>query len=148
MKAPDELGKSEVGSAKGWIPVNKETMQHVKFPNVFALGDIAAVPMGKTGGSARKQYKVVVNNVISMLESGSIPATNAKYAGYTVCPLITSIGTVMLAEFNWASKKLGSGTNAAMTTLLDPTQERYIWWLLKFYLLKPMTVYGMLAGKA
>jgi len=148
MKAPDEIGNSKLGSKKGWIPVNKETLQHVKFDNVFALGDIAAVPMGKTGGSARKQYKVVVNNIISMMEKGEIPSTNLKYEGYTVCPLITDIGTVMLAEFNWASKKTGSGKNAAMTSLLDPTKERYIWWLLKVYLLKPMTVYGMLAGKA
>jgi sulfide:quinone oxidoreductase len=147
MKAPDEIGKSKVGSKKGWVPVNKETLQHVKYPNIFALGDIAAVPMGKTGGSARKQYKVVVDNVISMMESGSIPATNVKYDGYTVCPLITSIGTVMMAEFNWASKKTGDGSNAASAPL-DPTQERYIWWLMKFYLLKPMTVHGMLAGKA
>ncbi|MGB5867287.1 MAG: FAD/NAD(P)-binding oxidoreductase [Arcobacteraceae bacterium] len=148
MKAPDEIGNSKLGSTKGWVPVNKETMQHVKYPNVFALGDIAAVPMGKTGGSARKQYKVVVNNIISMMETGTIPTTNAKYDGYTVCPLITNIGTVMLAEFNWASKDLGSGKNASMISLLDPTKERYIWWLLKVYLLKPMTVYGMLAGKA
>ena len=148
MKAPDEIGKSPIGSGKGWMPVNKETLQHVKYPNIFSLGDVAAVPMGKTGGSARKQYKVVVNNVISMMESGKIPSSNVKYAGYTVCPLITSIGTVMLAEFNWASKKTGDGSNAAMTSMLDPTKERYIWWLLKFYLLKPMTVYGMLAGKA
>jgi len=148
MKAPDEIGNSSVGSGKGWIPVNKETLQHVKYKNVFALGDIAAVPMGKTGGSARKQYKVVVNNVISMMEKGEIPASNAKYDGYTVCPLITSIGTVMLAEFNWASKKTGSGKNAALLSFLDPTQERYIWWLLKVYLLKPMTQYGMLSGKA
>jgi sulfide:quinone oxidoreductase len=148
MKAPDEIGNSAGGSGKGWIPVNKETLQHVKYPNVFALGDIAAVPMGKTGGSARKQYKVVTNNIISMMEKGEIPASNVKYEGYTVCPLITDIGTVMLAEFNWASKKTGSGTNAAMTSFLDPTKERYIWWLLKVYLLKPMTVYGMLAGKA
>ncbi len=148
MKAPDEIGKSSVGSGKGFIPVTKETLQHVKFPNVFALGDIAAVPMGKTGGSARKQYAVLTNNVISMMESGSIPASNKKYDGYTVCPLITSIGTVMLAEFNWASKKTGSGKNAALVSFLDPTQERYIWWLLKIYLLKPMTQYGMLAGKA
>jgi len=148
MKAPDEIGKSSVGSGKGFIPVKKETLQHVKFPNVFALGDIAAVPMGKTGGSARKQYAVLTDNLISMMESGSIPASNKKYDGYTVCPLITSIGTIMLAEFNWESKKLGSGKNAAITSLLDPTQERYIWWLLKLYLLKPMTQYGMLAGKA
>jgi sulfide:quinone oxidoreductase len=148
MKVPDEIGNSPIGSGKGWIPVNKETLQHVKFPNVFALGDIAAVPLGKTGGTARKQYKVVVNNVISMMEQGSIPVSNLKFDGYTVCPFITDIGKVMLAEFNWASKDLGHGRNAAMTSLLDPTQERYIWWLLKVYLLKPMTVYGMLAGKA
>lgn len=148
MKAPDEIGNSKLGSGKGWVPVYKETLQHVKYPNVFALGDIAAVPMGKTGGSARKQYKVVVNNIISMMEKGEIPASNLKYDGYTVCPLITDIGKVMLAEFNWASKKTGSGKNAAMTSLVDPTKERYVWWLLKVYLLKPMTVYGMLEGKA
>jgi len=148
MRAASEIANSPLGSSKGWVPVNKETLQHVKFDNVFALGDIAAVPMGKTGGSARKQYKVVVNNVISVLESGKIPASNAKYAGYTVCPLITDIGTVMLAEFNWASKKTGDGSNAAMIPFLDPTQERYMWWLLKIYLLKPMTVMGMLTGRA
>ena len=148
MKAPDEIGKSAIGSKKGWVPVNKETLQHVKFNNVFALGDIAAIPMGKTGGSARKQYKVVVNNVLSVLESGKIPASNTKYEGYTVCPLITDIGTVMLAEFNWASKKTGDGSNAAMISFMDPTKERYIWWLLKFYLLKPMTIKGMLSGRA
>jgi sulfide:quinone oxidoreductase len=31
---------------------------------------------------------------------------------------------------------------------LDPTKERYIWWLLKAYILKPMTQYGMLSGRA
>jgi len=145
MAAAPEIANSPVGSGKGWVPVNKETLQHVKFPNVFALGDIAAVPMGKTGGSGRKQYKVVVENLISVMEGKEL---TAKYDGYTVCPLITSIGTVMLAEFNWASKKPGSGKNAAMISFLDPTQERWIWWLLKVYALKPMTQYGMLAGRA
>ena len=144
MKAPDVVAKSPVGSAKGWVPVNKETMRHVKFENVWCLGDVAAVPMGKTGGSARKQYKVVVDNMIAAMEGKSLPS---KYDGYTVCPLITSIGTVMLAEFNWASKKPGSGVNAASFPL-DPTKERWIWWLLKVYALKPMTVIGMLGGRA
>ena len=138
MKAPDELGKSSVGSSKGWIPVNKETLQHVKYKNVFSLGDIAAVPMGKTGGSARKQYKVVSDNIIAMMEGKEL---TSKYDGYTVCPLITGIGTVMLAEFNWTKKPTPSFP-------LDPTQERWIWWLLKVYALKPMTIYGMLSGKA
>ena len=145
MKAPDVVGKSKIGSqGPGWVTVNKETLQSSFFPNVWSLGDVAGVPMGKTGGSARKQYKVVVDNVISAMD-GKEPT--AKYDGYTVCPLITSIGTVMLAEFNWASKKTGSGVNAASFPL-DPTQERWIWWLLKVYALKPMTVLGMLSGRA
>jgi sulfide:quinone oxidoreductase len=145
MSAAPEIANSPVGSKKGWVPVNKETLQHVKYANVFALGDIAAVPMGKTGGSGRKQYKVVVDNLISVMEGKEL---TAKYDGYTVCPLITSIGTVMLAEFNWASKKPGSGKNAALLSFLDPTEERWIWWLLKVYALKPMTQYGMLSGRA
>ncbi|MDA7818316.1 NAD(P)/FAD-dependent oxidoreductase [Sulfurimonas sp.] len=145
MKAPDVVGKSEIGSqGPGWVTVNKKTLQSTFFNNVWSLGDVAGVPMGKTGGSARKQYKVVVDNMISVM-SGKEPT--AEYDGYTVCPLITSIGTVMLAEFNWASKKPGSGVNAASFPL-DPTQERWIWWLLKVYALKPMTIHGMLSGKA
>ena len=138
QKAPDEIGKSPIGSAKGWVPVDKETLQHVKYKNIFSLGDIAAVPMGKTGGTVRKQYKVLVDNLVSVME-GKEPT--ARFDGYTVCPLITDIGKVMLAEFDWTSKP-------TPTFPLDPTQERYIWWLLKFYLLKPMTQYGMLSGKA
>jgi sulfide:quinone oxidoreductase len=138
MIAAEEIGKSPIGSDKGWVPVNKETLQHVKYPNVFALGDIAAVPMGKTGGSARKQYKVVVDNIVSMMEGKPL---ESKYDGYTVCPLITSIGTVMLAEFDWSKKPTPSFP-------FDPTQERWIWWLLKVYALKPMTQIGMISGRA
>ncbi|QOY52099.1 NAD(P)/FAD-dependent oxidoreductase [Candidatus Sulfurimonas baltica] len=144
QKAPDVVGKSKLGSAKSWVTVDKETLQSSFYPNVWSLGDCAGVPMGKTGGSARKQYKVVVDNMISVM-GGKAPT--AKYDGYTVCPLITGLGTVMLAEFNWASKKPGSGVNAASFPL-DPTKERWIMWLLKVYLLKPMTIHGMLSGKA
>jgi len=144
MKAPDVVGNSEVGSDKGWVPVDKETLRHVKFDNVWCLGDVAAIPMGKTGGTARKQYAVLVDNMVAAMEGKSLPS---KFDGYTVCPLITSIGTVMLAEFNWASAPAGSGVNAASFPL-DPTKERWIWWLLKVYALKPMTIHGMLSGRA
>ncbi|WP_418184562.1 NAD(P)/FAD-dependent oxidoreductase [Aliarcobacter vitoriensis] len=138
QKAPDEIGKSEIGSEKGWIPVHKETLQHVKYKNIFALGDIAAVPLGKTGGTVRKQYKVLVENLISVMEGKEL---TARFDGYTVCPVLTDIGKVMLAEFDWTSKP-------TPIIPLDPTQERWIWWILKVYILKPMTMYGMLSGRA
>ncbi len=136
--APREIGESDLGSAKGWVPVNKETLQHIRYMNVFSIGDVAQVPMGKTGGSVRKQYKILVDNLIAHMNGEKL---NAKYAGYTVCPLITDIGTVMLAEFDWTVKPTPSFP-------LDPTVERWIFWLMKVYALKPMTMYGMLSGRA
>jgi len=139
QKAPDVVGKSPIGSPKGWVPIVKETLQHVTYKNIFCLGDVAAIPMGKTGGSIRKQYGVLAANLIAVMEKkDKLPLA---YDGYTVCPLITSIGTVMLAEFNWTAKPTPSFP-------LDPAQERWIWWLLKVYALKPMTIYGLLSGRA
>jgi sulfide:quinone oxidoreductase len=138
MLPPREIAESDLGSAQGWVPVNKETLQHIRYDNVFSIGDVAQVPMGKTGGSVRKQYKVLVDNLIAHINGKKL---ESKYAGYTVCPLITDIGTVMLAEFDWTRKPTPSFP-------LDPTVERWIFWLLKVYALKPMTMYGMMSGKA
>lgn len=144
MSAPDVVKNSPLswkrGSAAkgGWVEVEKETLQHTRYPNVFSLGDVAGIPMGKTGGSVRKQYTVAAQNIIDVLEKKK---PSAKYGGYTVCPLITGLGTVMLAEFDWSKKPTPSFP-------LDPSQERWIWWILKVYMLKPMYFHGMLTGRA
>ncbi len=144
MSAPDVVKASPLswkrGSASkgGWVELNKETLQHTRYENVFSLGDVAGIPMGKTGGSVRKQYTVVAQNLINVMDG---KAPSAKYGGYTVCPLITDIGTVMLAEFDWSKKPTASFP-------LDPTKERWIWWVLKVYMLKPMYFHGMLKGRA
>lgn len=145
MSAPDVVGKSllswQRGSAAvgGWVEVDKNTLQHARFPNVFALGDVAGIPMGKTGGSVRKQYTVCGDNLVAVME-GKEP--KESYEGYTVCPLITGIGTVMMAEFDYTAKMTPS------FPLLDPTKERWMWWFLKVYMLKPMYFHGMLKGRA
>jgi len=137
--APREIRESNVGSPAGWVPVNKHTLQHFQYKNIYAIGDVAQVPMGKTGGSVRKQYKVLVDNLVAQMAGKKLPK---KYHGYTVCPLVTDIGRVMLAEFNWTVKPTPSFP-------LDPTVERWMWWLMKVHLLLPMTQIGMLkTGRA
>jgi len=144
QKAPKVIADSPIGSGKGWIPVKKGTLQHVKFPNVFALGDVIAVPLGKTGGSARKQYDVLCKNLVATIENKPM---EGKYDGYTVCPLITEIGEIMLAEFKWDPKDDAKSVEAPSFPL-DPAKPRWIYWAMKVYLLKPMTMYGMLSGRA
>lgn len=144
MRAPKMVKDSELSwkkgsaSAGGWMELTKETLQHPVYKNVFGLGDVAGIPMGKTGGSVRKQAPVLVENLISVME-GKEPS--AKYGGYTVCPLITDYGRVAMLEFDWSATPQPSFP-------LDPAQPRWIYWMMKVYMLKPMTMIGMLKGYA
>jgi len=142
-KVPTALANSSIGSGAGWIPVDQYSLQHLRYENIFSLGDVAAIPLGKTGGSVRKQYPVLCKNLVAHMEG---KAMEAKYDGYTVCPLITDIGKVMMAEFKWNPE--GGTPVIAPSFPLAPEKERWIYWLLKVYILKPVTLYGMLAGRA
>jgi sulfide:quinone oxidoreductase len=43
-KIPDVLAKSPLVGAHGIVPVNKSTLQHDTFKNVFALGECTNIP--------------------------------------------------------------------------------------------------------
>ncbi|HRF55876.1 MAG TPA: FAD/NAD(P)-binding oxidoreductase [Campylobacterales bacterium] len=150
MSPVSEIVKSPFVNNKGWMFVDPQTLQSKKFPNVFGIGDLIGTPFGKTGGSVRKQAPVLVENMIALMNSKEMVG---KYSGYTVCPLITKRGTVMLAEFGYDDKQIAAKepvTKAmAMPSFpLDPSQERWIWWIFKVYLLPPMYWHGMLRGRA
>lgn len=123
------------GSAKGWLEVDRETLQHKRYPNVFGIGDVCGIPIGKTGGSARHQGPIVVGNLVSVME-GKAPAL--KFDGYTVCPLKVEYGKIIMAEFNY--------DGLAPSFPLDPAQPRWLWWAFDLYMLQPMYRYLMLNG--
>ncbi|MDR2151363.1 MAG: FAD-dependent oxidoreductase [Helicobacteraceae bacterium] len=136
---PNQSGASVVAqnpklaNPTGFLKVNIETLQSETYPEIFGAGDIVATPFGKTGGSARKHYGVVAQNLVDVMQ-GKEPSQ--KYNGYTVCPLITNYGSVMMLEFGY---KGADGTDTLLPSApLDPTQERWMWWLLKVHALMPM----------
>lgn len=51
MRAPDFIAKSALAAESGYVDVDQYTLQHNKFPNVFALGDCANVPTSKTAAA-------------------------------------------------------------------------------------------------
>lgn len=56
MGTPDALRTStELVNDAGFVTVNKDTLQHTKFPNVFAIGDCSDSPNSKTGAAVGKQ---------------------------------------------------------------------------------------------
>jgi sulfide:quinone oxidoreductase len=126
------------GDQKGWLEVDKFTLQHLRYPNIFGVGDVTGVPNSKTGAAIRKQYPIVVKNLLSVMR-GAQPME--KYDGYSSCPLITEIGKVMLAEFGYDSKLMP-------TFPLNPAVPRRSYWFLKTLLLPKLYWHGMLKGLA
>lgn len=123
------------GTAKGWLEVDRETLQHRRYKNVFGIGDVCGIPIGKTGGSARHQGPIVVGNLVSVMEGKE---STLKFDGYTVCPLKVEYGKIIMAEFNY--------DGLAPSFPLDPAQPRWVWWLFDLYMLQPMYRYLMLNG--
>jgi sulfide:quinone oxidoreductase len=141
MSAPDFIKTSKLagteGPSKGWVNVNKDTLQHNVYPNVFSLGDASSLPISKTAAAIRRQAPVLVENLLALINTNSL---TGKYAGYTCCPLITGYGKVIMAEFDYSNQPQS-------TFPMDPREERYSMWLVKRHVLPWLYWNRMLKGK-
>lgn len=137
MSAPDFIKQSPLANETGWVDVDKQTLQHVRYPNIFSLGDASSLPTSKTGAAIRKQAPVLVDNLLAARQGG--PLTN-RYDGYTSCPLVTGYGKLILAEFDY-------DLNPKETFPFDQGKERYSMYLLKMYGLPALYWEGMLKGR-
>nr|KAF6389062.1 sulfide quinone oxidoreductase [Myotis myotis] len=98
MSAPDVLKKSPVVDDAGWVDVDKETLQHKKYSNVFGIGDCTNLPTSKTAAAVAAQSGIL-DRTMSLVMKNEAPMK--KYDGYTSCPLVTSYNRVILAEFDY-----------------------------------------------
>ena len=136
QSAPDFVKQSPLANAAGWVEVNDNTCQHVRYPNIFSLGDASSLPTSKTAAAVRKQVPTVTRNILALLGRQEL---QPAYDGYTSCPLTTSLHTVLLAEFAYAGK-------VTPTFPLDPRRPRQLWWWVKKYGLPQMYWNYMLKG--
>jgi sulfide:quinone oxidoreductase len=125
QSAPDFIKQSSLavpGSSYGWVDVDKYTLQHNRYPNVFSLGDASSLPTSKTAAAARKQAVIIAENLLDFIDSQPLLH---KYDGYTCCPLITGYGKTIMAEFD------GYSSTVLSSFPLNPMRERWIMWQMK-----------------
>ncbi len=145
MRAPEAIRKSPLPwqtgawAAEGWMEVDKGTLRHVRYPNVFGVGDIAGVPKGKTAASVKWQVPVAMDHLVAEIAGKT---SNALYTGYTSCPLITRLGRAMLVEFDYRNNLMPS-----FPGVIAPLEELWVSWVMKTMALKP-TYISMLRGRA
>lgn len=135
--APDFIAQSPLADAGGWCEVDPHSLQHPRYPEVFALGDVCGTSNAKTAAAVRKQVVVVAQNLLAARRQQPLPL---KYDGYGSCPLTVEKGKVILAEFGYGGKLLP-------TFPLDPTVARRSAWWLKATLLPWFYWHGMLKGR-
>lgn len=134
MRAPDAVKNSPLAwkdgpmAAGGWLEVDKATLRHRRYPNVFGVGDINGTPRGKTAATVKKSAPIVAHNLVETI-AGREPGE--QFDGYTSCPLIVREGAAMLIEFDYEGKLTPS------LPMIEPLQDSYFAWLMKYRMLKP-----------
>lgn len=144
MRAPEVVRQSGLSWAdkwvdQGWIEVDQATLRHLRYPEIFGLGDINGVPKGKTAASVKWHIPVVEDHLVAAIAGKEGTQT---FNGYTSCPMITRIGRAMLVEFDYNDNLVPS-----FPGVIAPLEELWISWLMKEIALKP-TYNAMLRGKA
>jgi len=144
MRAPEVIRNSPLPWAdkwvgQGWVEVDQQTLRHARYPEVFAVGDVAGVPKGKTAASVKWQVPVIEDHLVAEIDGRE---GTESYNGYTSCPLITRVGRAMLIEFDYKDNLVPS-----FPGMIAPLEELWISWLMKEVALKP-TYNAMLRGKA
>lgn len=134
MRAPDAVKNSDLAwkegpfAAGGWLEVDKSTLQHRRYPNVFGIGDINGTPRGKTAATVKKSAPLVAHNLVEVIAGRKADET---FDGYTSCPLITREGSAMLIEFDYEGRLTPS------LPMIEPLNDSFFAWLMKYRMLKP-----------
>ena len=135
----DFVARSSLADEAGWVEVDRATLRHPRFPNVFSLGDASSLPTSKTGAAIRAQAPVLVENLLAAI-AGQPPT--AAYNGYTACPVVTGYGRLIMAEFDYDL------TPRPTLPRLDSTKERWSMYQVKRHLLPRLYWHGMMRGLA
>jgi sulfide:quinone oxidoreductase len=144
QRAPEVIRQSGLSWAdkwkdQGWVECDKATLRHLRYDTIWALGDVAGVPKGKTAASVKWQVPVVEDGLLAAIEGRE---TTETYNGYTSCPMITQVGRAMLVEFDYDNNLVPS-----FPGIIAPLEELWISWLMKEVALKA-TYNAMLRGRA
>lgn len=127
---------SPLADPAGWLDVNRDNLQHNRYPNVFGIGDCTNLPTSKTAAAVAAQ-SAILNRTISKILKNEKP--DKKYDGYTSCPLVTSYNTVILAEFDYNNQPLE-------TFPINQAKERRLMYYMKADALPHLYWHGLLKG--
>ena len=89
------LKTSPIVDGTGFVDVDKETLQHVNYPNIFSLGDCSNLPVSKTLAAVGSQSGVLRKNIMSYMDGKEL---KRKVSLHTVECLFIRLLYVLIAK--------------------------------------------------
>jgi sulfide:quinone oxidoreductase len=111
-RAPDVVESSGL-AVDGWVPVDHTNLA-TRFPDVYALGDVAGAPVAKAGVFAEAAAAVVADDIAARLRGGVL---QRPYEGAGSCYIEFGGGMVGKVEANFL------GGPAPTARLVGPSRE-------------------------
>jgi sulfide:quinone oxidoreductase len=111
-RAPNVLEQCGL-AVDGWVPVEKGNLA-TRFPSVYAVGDVTALPMAKAGVFAEAAARVVADDIAAHLRGTPL---ERPYEGAGTCYIEFGRGMVGMVEANF----FGGPTPTAR--LVGPSRE-------------------------
>ena len=122
----------------GFVEVDQHTLQSVKDPNIFAIGDATNVATSKAGSVAHFEADVLMKNILDYLHGMPL---SEQFDGHSNCFVELGGGKGLLLDFNYQTEPLEGKFPFALVgpmSLLKPSRInhigklmfRYIYWTL------------------
>ena len=113
-----------LGDEFGFVPTDKHTLQSTAAPNVFVIGDAAAIPTSKAGSVTHFEGETIARNVVRFLAG---EALDASFDGHTNCFIESGFGKAMLIDFNYDTEPLpGHYPSGVGLPLLSPSRLNHL----------------------
>lgn len=90
---------SRLGDERGWVPVDKNTLKHTAFNDIWAIGDANSIPISKSGSVAHYEANVVAAEIVAAVR-GQAPPSHV-YDGKVMCFLETGQGRATTISFDY-----------------------------------------------
>jgi sulfide:quinone oxidoreductase len=98
------VGRSPgLGDDLGFVVTDPHTLQAVRKPNIFALGDCTNLPSSKAGSVAHFEAEILEDNIARFLKG---EALEPGFDGHSNCFIETGHGKALLIDFNYDTEPL------------------------------------------
>ena len=99
----EAVARSGMGDELNYVPVDKHTFVSPTYPNVFALGDAAALPASKAGSVAHFAVDCFAENFLRYIDGLELLPT---FDGHANCLIESGFGKGLLIDFNYDQEPL------------------------------------------